>query len=310
MLPSHTARSHTARLRSHAARILFFLSAAVAATPAARAADVFDRHTATWLKQAPEDAEPRTSFTSGDAAKLKNLDRSLESPLVVARTNSGNWSKLLLSWGFRKSEEGELTPVIMVDRFVTYNADQGDQAVAAGRDVMLFEGFEFNLDLGQVVPSGHGGDLAVRQKTLKTIGKAKLFPLDGSLLPPPEKGTSDPLDHKGVLPRDFTGTWNVNADGRWIGQWELKAEEDGSVLGKFISEKTQSTYEIHARTRGKPHRLIATILLANANAEAEIFLWTTDKSRFAGKMTMLDHTFGIQGRRVESGKPAKKSSNP
>ena len=37
------------------------------------------------------------------------------------------------------------------------------------------------------------------------------------------------------FPEDFTSTWKVNADGRWLGEWRLNVNEAGHAKGVFVS---------------------------------------------------------------------------
>lgn len=281
----------------------------LASAQVASAVDLFDRHTSYWLKKVGADVQPAESLSSGQAARLKNLGPGIDLPCVVIKTNNGNWAKALVTWGFHKSKDGKPVPVVLIDRYVTYHGERGDQAVAAGKNVMLFEGFGFNFDLGQVVPAGHGPDITCSKRLLAPVGEAKLFPVDGSALPAtddPEKG--DPLDHEGVLPRDFTGTWQINGDGRWRGQWEIKADADGRVQGKFISDETKSAYPLQGRVRGLPHRLNLQVFLANSTQELELYMWTTDKMTMAGTMTVQERTFGIYAKRVAEKAEEKKEA--
>ena len=87
-------------------------------------------------------------------------------------------------------------PIVVLERYVTYDRDRGDVTLAHGRNVMLFPGYEFDFDIGQVVPAGSGADLKfAADRQLAAIDKAKLHPVNGSVLPatPPDK--YDPQDH-------------------------------------------------------------------------------------------------------------------
>ena len=73
-------------------------------------------------------------------------------------------------------------PVLVLERFDTFDAGNPASRLARGREVILFSGFEFDLDSGQVVPEGQGGDLrfvALPKSTprLEALGPAKLYTL-------------------------------------------------------------------------------------------------------------------------------------
>src|SRR5262249_33250301 len=163
-----------------------------------------------------------------------------------------------------------------------------DLAMASGKSVMLFAGFQFNFEIGQIVPDGQGGDIIFGDdKKLRSLGEAKIFALNGSALPPAEAGEKyDPATHEGVEPRDFAGTWQVNADGRWTGQWNLIVEDDGAVQGSYTSDDSKSVYRVRGQVTGLPHRMTLDIELANTTQSFEAFLWTKDKSAMAGITTL------------------------
>lgn len=266
----------------------------------AQAIDVFDRHTSRVLEQAIEGKESVDKISSGDAARLQTLGFGITNPCIVVKTNNGNYAKALVSWAFRKNDTG-VTPVLILERFVTYNRERGNQTLAAKKNVMLFTGFGFDFDLGQVVPADQQPDIQfTKERSIVPVGEAKLFGLDGSALPKDaEDDAYDPNAHEGVQPRDFNGAWKVNADGRWVGSWELEVQEGSRVKGRYFSDDTRAAYPLKGRISGFPHRLLLEVELANAVQEFEVYLWTTDKSTMAGVTTMIDRKFGVYATRQE-----------
>lgn len=280
-------------------RILFVLLCLVPTTRS-YAIDAFDRHTTFWLRQAVKDAQPLAELTSGQAASWKTLGRGL-SPCVIVKTHSGHWAKALLAWGLKRGDEGKISPVLFIERYVTYDNDRPDLALASGKGVMLFAGFEYNFEIGQVVPAGQGGDVVFGEdKKLRPLAGAQIFGLNGSVLPSPAAGEKyDPTAHEGVLPRDFSGVWQVDADGRWTGQWNLLVEEDGAVQGSYTSDESKSVYPVRGQVTGLPHRMTLDIELANTTQSFEAFLWTKDKSTMAGVSTLAERKFGFYAKRVK-----------
>ncbi len=268
--------------------------------PNAYAIDTFDRHTTFWLRQAVKNAQPTEELSSGQAATLKSLGRGL-SPCVIVKTHSGHWAKALVAWGLKKGAEGKVTPVLFIERYVTYDNDRPDLALAAGKGVMLFPGYQFNFEIGQVVPAGQGGDVSFSDdKKLRAVAGSQMFGLNGSVLPPAEPGQKyDPTAHEGVLPPDFSGVWQVDADGRWQGQWKLIVEDDGTVQGTYTSDESKSVYPVRGQVTGLPHRMTLDIELANTSQSFEAFLWTKDKSTLAGITTLADRKFGFYAKRVK-----------
>ena len=271
---------------------------ACAATSVADA-DVFDDHTAYWLRRTTSEMKPLESLAMRDSLSLKSIGRGIGSPCIVVHTDDDNWTKALVTWGFRKGTDGERVPVVLIERFVNYRGDRQTLTTAAGKDVMLFPGFGFNFDIGQVVPAGQGEDiLCVDDGVLKPAAKSKLFALDGPATPEPDPTERpDPTSHTGVIPTDFAGSWKVRIDGRWEGVWELDVEER-RVFGRFISDETKSVYEIAGKIAALPHNAKLNIELANASQTIDAFLWTKDKSAMAGFMVMANRKLGFYATRI------------
>ena len=82
---------------------------------------------------------------------------------MIAKTDQGNLAKMLVSPGLRKlkpsEKDGRLVPVLILERFETIDAGDRRSFKARGKEVMLFDGFQYDLDAGQVVPEGLGGDI-------------------------------------------------------------------------------------------------------------------------------------------------------
>ena len=127
--------------------------------------------------------------------------------MVVIKTGESQWTKAAMTWAFRKTEAG-LIPILTIERFVTYRDDLSNVSAASDDNIMLFAGFAYDFDIGQVVPVDQGGDLAFtvddKQKSIQLLGEAKLWGVNGSQLPETDEGeTLSPTDHAGVLPTDF-----------------------------------------------------------------------------------------------------------
>ena len=276
----------------------------------ATAADVFDRHTHSVLKAAVKSQSPRMSLGLDEAVRLKTLGSSISSPCIMLQTNDGNLAVALVAWGFRRGADGPI-PVVLIERYVTWRSDRPEATAAAGRDVMLFAGFSFNFDIGQIVPDGQGGDLTLSEKaTLEPLDRAKLFALDGSVAPEPDEADSTPDDHEGVLPTDYAGTWNVNIDGRWRGEWELKLRGNGRVEGTYLSEETRSRYPLSGRIGQLPNRLRLAIELTNSAQQVDALIWTTDKSTMAGSVTIAGRRFGFCAIRQKKDAPSSATASP
>lgn len=267
----------------------------------AGAADVFDRHNGPVIRKAFDGGTPVAQLTLNESARLKPLSATIGAPCILVKTDEENWSKALVTWGLRKTADKPVQ-VLLIERFVTYRGDRPELTTAVGKDLMLFPGFAFNFDIGQVVPAGQGGDIEfTADGALKVLDPAKLLALNGSLLPAADKSVGKPTDHEGVEPGDFAGTWKIDADGRWTGEWQLKIAENGRASGSFVSKDLQNTYEITGQISGTSHNLKLDVFLANAQMQVDAYLWTTDKSRMAGTVTLTGRKFGFVATRVEEG---------
>lgn len=274
-----------------------------AENPAVRAADVFERHGPALVKQLAEEGDGIEHLTMSDASKLKPLAPTIGSPCLIVKTGEGGYAKVLAAWGLKKGRASDKpTPILFIERFVTYRGDRPDLTAATGKDVMLFPGFGFNLDIGQVVPEGQGADLVfTTDGELIPTENSKIVPLNGSKLPAPDKSKStkhDPNDHEGVVAEDFSGTWKLNADGRWLGELVLKVNDSGRATGSFTSDESKNSYELSGQTGSSPHNLKLEIFLANTQLSVDGYLWTKDKSQIAGTVTMTGRKFGFVAARV------------
>lgn len=262
-------------------------------------ADLFDRQAASAVKQFIEKGKAVPEITIDESARLKPLSATLTTPCLLIKTDEGNYAKALVSWGLRKGPK-KPTPVLLIERYVTYRQDRLDLTAATGKDVMLFPGFGFNFDIGQVVPKGQGEDIEFTEESaLKSVGEAKIVAFDASQLPPTDTNKRhDPSDHEGVEPEDFTGTWKVDTDGRWTGEWQLKVNSAGRATGTFVSDESRNSYELSGQVAAVPNHLKLDVFLANTQMAVETYLWTKDKSKMAGTVTLSGRKFGFVATRV------------
>ena len=168
--------------------------------PTIATADHFDDHSLQVLQGVDKRTDVRKAprLTLTDLAGLpKVVQGASQSVLLVIRTDERNWSKLLVrSGGIRRKGAAELRPFLHIERLVTYSADPKRGVLADKRDVYLFDGLALDLDLGQVVKKGDGGDLIFESATPSSKTGAKeammegdsprLGPLQGTATPGPD----------------------------------------------------------------------------------------------------------------------------
>ena len=269
--------------------VLGVLVAPLALAPNAARADAFDDASNSLLRSVLADRPAIKSFDRAQATALKPLAKTVEGSLLVLKSADGNIAKGLVTFGFRKGPEKPVV-VLMIDRFVAYGPATGDTSVAVARNVMLFPGFEFDIDLGQVVPAGFGGDVKFgADGALTTTGGATLVAVDGPLAP-----AADAVENLGP----FAGEWRVEGDGRWKGTWQLVVDEEGAVTGTWRSDDTQSTYPVEGRVGTQPHRARLEITLANAKQTFDAFVWTAAPETMTGSVTLAGQSFGFQAKKI------------
>jgi hypothetical protein len=246
------------------------------------------------------DATPRATLTVSDLAAMPALLRDTRSALVLARTDQGNPARLLVVPEFRKPSggQGEPIPVVVLERLDTFDASDPSTRLSTRRDVVVFDGFQVDLDTGQVVPEGQGGDLVFRAKgdqgpRLEPVGGATLFTLakapslDASKPPQPTPG-------KTVVPGDFAGRYRLFANGQWSGTLDLKVEGRGVVIGQFRSDLHGTTYPVSGQVAADvAQKVFFAIKYPRARQEFEGFLWAEGKGAIAGTASLNDRPVGF-----------------
>ena len=156
--------------------------------------------------------EPRRALTVNAIEAIPQAFPDVRSAFLVVKTGEGNLARLLISPGFRKPASGNRppVPVVVVERFDTFEPGRSGSRPARGANLVLFEGFPLDLDTGRVVPEGQGGDLLLRPGS-KDGGR--LEPLGGSMIFVPKKpipaepGRGGPSPGNTVVPGDFAGRY-------------------------------------------------------------------------------------------------------
>ncbi len=247
------------------------------------------------------DSKPLARLTVAEIAGLPSVLHDSRAALIVATTDRGNFARMLVSVALRKAPGagGEPVPVLVLERFDTFEAGQTANRLARGRDLLLFDGFRFDLDAGQVVPDGQGGDLQfqasdARKGSLDAAGTARLFAV--SKLPEARAGVvpTGPTPGRTVVPGDFAGRYRLFANGLWSGVLELKVGEKGTVSGGFRSDLNGTSYPVTGQVAADvPHKVVFRVSYPRVRQDFEGLLWAEGKGAMAGTLTMLDHSYGF-----------------
>ncbi len=221
----------------------------------------------------------------------------------MVKTASGNYTRVLASPALRKPSgaEGAAVPVVVLERFDTFEPGGSGSRLARGAGLVLFDGFQVDLDAGLVVPAGQGGDLEfVKQGegggTLKAVGGATLFTFSKVL--PRTAVAGGPSSGKAILPGDFNGRWKLSADGRWSGLLELAVDDERQITGRFRSEANGTAYPVTGEvTPEAPQKAIFKVKFPRTTQEYAAYLFTEGKNELAGSFVMDERTFGFRATR-------------
>jgi hypothetical protein len=273
----------------------------LAAVTAARG-DEFERIEGAALFGIPRnpDATAHARLTLGEIDALPSLLRETRSALVFVTTDQGNAARMLVVPALRKAarQEDEPIPVLVLERFDTFDASNPANRLVHGKDLVVFDGFQVDLDSGQVVPEGQGGDLQFRQggaagPRLEAIGKAKLFTL--KKLPMGDANAPRrPSSGRMVVPGDFNGRYQLYANGQWSGRLDLKVDAEGEVSGRFRSDLNGTAYAVQGKVAPElPQKITFRVQFPRTHQDYEGLLWTEGKGAMAGTLTMLDRAYGF-----------------
>lgn len=260
-------------------------------------ADDFELYTNSVLAKVASspDAAQVERIALSDLFKAKPVLPGENGCFVVLRTDEGNWAKFVLRYSFRKQADGEV-PIVLIQRYQCMRPGTESGRLAAGKDVYLFDGFRFNLDIGQIVPDGGGGDIEFHREGesggfVQPVGKAKLYVVHKPLVAAP-KDQSGPTAGP-VVAEDFAGKFHLMANGKWSGQLTLQVTKSGDVSGSYVSDQTGADYPVKGFVARPTHHIKFTIELPMARQEFDGRLWTQGKNALAGTMSLGGSEFGF-----------------
>jgi biopolymer transport protein ExbD len=248
------------------------------------------------------DAREQASLSLRALEALPAVLRGESAALVIARTDQGNLTKMLVSLGMRKlkpsEKEGPLVPVLILERYETIDAGDRTSTKARGKELMLFDGFQLDLDTGQVVPPGMGGDILFSSggpegPTLSALDKNRLYTFEKPL-PAPPTVPGRPSSGRTVQSADYAGRYQLIANGQWSGTLDLTVDASGTVSGRFRSDLNGSVYAVTGQVAVEgPKRISFDVQFPRAQQTYEGLLWTEGKNAFAGTLSMLDRPYSF-----------------
>ena len=268
--------------------------------PATSRADQFESIEGKALVAAMKGADAKAveRLTLNDLGALPNVLKDARSTLLAVKTTKGNVTRLLVTPELRKPEGGGAPmPVFLLERFDTFDNEDLSARLAKGREMVLFPGFQVDLDTGQVVPEGRGGDLSyVVDKdipTLVVLKGAKLYTLNRVPAPDPTK-PPQPTPGRAVVPRDFAERYRLFANGQWSGTLDLAVDPKGEVSGQFRSDTHGAAYPVTGQVAvDVPNKVALIVKFPRSRGEFDGYLWTEGKGALAGTFHLNDRTFGF-----------------
>lgn len=279
--------------RVHACCLLFL-------TVTSLHADNYDRYINPILAKVADSPEATaiTKLTSALVAKHNDLFQETGGVLLIIRTNQGNNAKVLAQFARQRTEKGSV-PMVLLERAMSYKPGQDRAIQAQAANVHLYDGFQFNFDLGQVVPSQIGGDVRFIDSPeggyFEAVGNAKLY-LVTKHLPgtEPKKAAGRTVLGEAFDPASIAGTYKLSDDGRRNALLELAVDKEGNLTGNYTSEQTGRKYEVAGKiTPTMKHQLIFTVKFPNTSQEFTGYVFTKDASAIAGVTKLQGQEFGF-----------------
>jgi hypothetical protein len=274
------------------------------AVPSVRA-DTFDRYINSVLTKVPE-AQGVKELKQLTPELISDNDQVLTGvtgAFLVIKTNEGRHSKLLVQLARQKIDADSSMPVLLIDRYVTYREGQEQTVYTKGQNVSLFDGFRFNLDIGQVVPPKLGGDLRFVAEGGKTyvepLGKAKLYLVTQPLPEAAPKKVAKLVVGEVFEPRYFNGTYKLYDDGRRSGKLTLHVANDGEVSGAYYSDKDGQKYEVKGKVGTPKHAIQFSVKFPQSVQVFQGMLFTGDGKALTGTSRLQDRETGFYALRVE-----------
>ena len=228
--------------------------------------------------------------------------RDERTAFVIAKTDQGNLAKMLVSPGLRKlkpsEKDGPLVPVLIVERFETIDAGDRRSFKARGKELMLFDGFQFDLDAGQVVPEGLGGDIVFLTEARDGPRLAALNDLVSTRWrsrSPPRPGHRQTFGGRAVAARRLRRPLQPDGQRPVVGNARA-GRRSRRERSRAIFARTATGRPIPSPARWPPRfpkRSTSRFNSPGARQIYEGFLWTEGKNAIAGSVSMLDHPYSF-----------------
>lgn len=248
------------------------------------------------------------SFAPVDELSIKQLAEAdghlagTTGTLLIAKTNQGRWARILISQARQKIDAEKSVPILLVERFATCMDGEDRALVQSGKDIRLFAGFRFSLDLGQVVPPEMPADFEIvsddKHLKIKKDKGASLWIVKKEIAPakPVKPSSIDATKPFGV--HWFTGHYRLYDDGRRMGRLEIEADKDGNLSGALYSDKDNKRYELFGKVAMPNHTAQFTVRFPRSEQYFQAWLFTGDGSALAGTTRFGERETGFYATRI------------
>jgi hypothetical protein len=286
---------------------MFRTSTLVAALflPSTLRAQTFEHYTNEILAKVPGSASANRVNDISPAQLVEHAGAvpGTTATLLVVRTNEGRYSKLLVQPARQKIAGNKSVPILLIERFVTYKEGDERTIVAEGQNVRLFDDFQFNLDIGQIVPASVGGDLRFTAKDERIVtapvGKAEIY-----VLTKPHPEATPKKSPKLVIgtafeARYFNGVYQIYDDGRRSGELHLKVADNNDVTGFYYSDKDGQKYEVIGKVGNPQHAIQFKVAFPKTVQQFQGMLFTGDGRALTGFSQLQGRETGFYAVRIE-----------
>ncbi len=270
------------------------------------AQEPFDRLTRPLLmKWAPsQNFTPiKDEVSAKQIATAEGLFKDHAGTLLLVRSSQGRWARLLIQPARQKLDNDKSVPILLLEKFATCMDGEERALVKSGKEVRLFDGFRFSLDLGQVVPADLPADFVVAAdgaalKIRKEKDASIWLPIKEITAPKPVKApaidTSKPFG-----PHWFTGHFQLYDDGRRSGRLEIEADKDGNLSGALFSDKDNKRYELFGKVGSPNHTAQFTVRFPRTEQYFQATLFTGDGSALTGTSRFGERETGFYAKRID-----------
>jgi len=286
----------------------FFLAGLVVVVlcvPTATRGDSFDHYTNAILAKvlkAPGTQQVK-QVTPQQMVEHARVLPGVSGCLLVVRTNDNRLAKLLVQPARQRIDDKTTLPILLIERFTTYREGEERTLHAQGKNVRLFQGVRFNVDMGQVVPENVPADLRLvadgDSVHVEPIGKAELYLVTKHLAEATPQKPKKLEIGAAFEPRYFNGKYKLYDDGRRSGTLQLQVADNGDVDGVYYSDKDGQKYEVSGKI-GKPNHMIQfKITFPRTFQVFEGFLFTGDGKAITGSSKLQERETGFYALRLD-----------